>query len=71
MNSVGINISRALGPALGGVLTSAFGVAAPFWVNAVSNFGVIGALAWWRVPGRRTERLPAERFAGRRPLREF
>ena len=43
-NSVGVNISRALGPALGGVTISAFGIVAPFWINAISNLGVIGAL---------------------------
>ena len=62
LNSISINISRALGPALGGVLTAAFGLAAPFWVNAVSNLGTIGALAWWRSPQNRST-LPAERFA--------
>ena len=30
MNSVGVNISRALGPALGVVLTVAFGIAMQF-----------------------------------------
>jgi len=63
MNSVGVNISRALGPALGGVITAGFGIAAPFWINAVSNLGSIGALARWRPPTRRTSQLPAERFA--------
>ena len=63
MNSVGINVSRALGPALGGILTAAFGIAAPFWVNGVSNLGVIGALGRWRSAGRRDSHLPAERFA--------
>jgi MFS family permease len=62
MNSVGVNVSRAVGPALGGVITAAFGIAAPFWVNAVSNFGVIGALLRWRSPTRRDPQLPAERF---------
>lgn len=62
MNSVGVNISRAVGPALGGVLAAAFGIAAPFVVNAVSNYGSIAALAWWRQPRTRTSRLPAERF---------
>jgi len=41
-NSVGINISRAIGPALAGVIIAAFGIAAPFWLVAISNFGVIG-----------------------------
>jgi hypothetical protein len=33
----------------------------PFWLNAVSNLGIIGALLWWRSPP--AHRLPAERFA--------
>lgn len=61
-NSVGINISRALGPALGGVIIIGFGIAAPFWLNAVSNLVIIGALLWWRPPPMAPHRLPAERF---------
>ncbi|MGH7105420.1 MAG: MFS transporter [Acetobacteraceae bacterium] len=61
INSVGVNISRALGPALGGLLTAILGIAAPFWINAFSNFGTISALAWWRAPRERSH-LPAERF---------
>ncbi|MGD0418054.1 MAG: MFS transporter [Xanthobacteraceae bacterium] len=61
-NSVGVNISRALGPALGGALISAFGIVAPFWANAISNLGIVGALLWWRVARRRSSLLPAERF---------
>jgi predicted MFS family arabinose efflux permease/quinol monooxygenase YgiN len=62
-NSVGINISRALGPGLGGVLAAVAGIAAPLWVNAVSNVTTIAGLAWWRSPPRSGGRLPAERFA--------
>ena len=58
-NSVGINISRAIGPTVGGVLTASLGIAAPFWIDAVSNLGVIGALIWWR-PARNTKRLQTE-----------
>lgn len=61
--SVGFNISRALGPALGGIVSAAFGIAAPFWVNAFSNVGSIGALSWWRPPSRPRPDLPAERVA--------
>jgi MFS family permease len=63
-NSVGVNISRALGPALGGVFAAALGPAAPFWFNAFSNVGSITALALARVTEKRAHSLPAERFAG-------
>jgi len=61
-NSVGINVSRAVGPALGGLMVVAFGIAAPFWVNAVSNVGVIAALIRWHPPKRSGPTLPRERF---------
>lgn len=61
-NSVGFNIGRAMGPALGGVMIAALGIAAPFWFNAVSNLAIIGALLWWRPPPQPLERLPAERL---------
>jgi len=61
-NSVGINISRAVGPALAGSIIGLAGIAAPFWLNALSNLGVIGALLWWRSPRPPVDRLPAERF---------
>ena len=63
-NSVGINISRALGPALAGSIIGLLGIAAPFWVNAISNLGVIGALLWWHAPRTAINRLPVERFTG-------
>jgi MFS family permease len=61
-NSVGINISRAIGPAIGGVIIIGFGIAAPFWLNAISNLGVIGVLLWWRSPQKHMDNMPAERF---------
>ena len=62
LNSVGVNISRAIGPALVGVLTVGVGIAAPFWINAVANLGSIGGLLWWRPLQRTGSRLPTERF---------
>ena len=62
-NSVGVNISRVVGPALAGVVILSFGIAAPFWLDAVSNLGVIGVILWWR-PARSSSRtLPAEHLA--------
>jgi MFS family permease len=62
-NSVGINVSRAIGPALAGVLIGAIGMAAPFWLNAASNLGIIFALIWWKSPQRTHAHLPAERLS--------
>lgn len=62
-DSVGINISRAVGPALGGLLVVSFGLGAPFWINAVSNIGVVAALIWWRPPIKPVVPLPAESFS--------
>ena len=62
LNSLGINISRAIGPALGGFLISAFGFGPPFWIDAVSDVGVLAALFRWRKPARHGSTLPRERI---------
>jgi predicted MFS family arabinose efflux permease len=61
-NSVGINVSRAIGPALAGLLIGALGIAAPFWINAITSVGVIAALLWWRPQESSAHQLPPERF---------
>jgi MFS family permease len=61
-NSVGVNISRAIGPALAGAIIIAIGIAAPFWIDAFSNLGVILVLLWWRSPKRESRTLPDEQF---------
>src|SRR6516162_6273612 len=53
-NSIGFNLSRAIGPALGGAFAAAFGIASPFWINAASNLGVNGGLIWWHTTRQRT-----------------
>jgi MFS family permease len=60
LNSVGVNISRAVGPALAGLIIAAMGLAAPFWLNAASNLAVIAALVWWHSSSVRVGDLPAE-----------
>jgi MFS family permease len=62
LNSIGVNVSRAIGPALAGLMVAALGIAAPFWVNAATYLGVIAALMWWRPPAGSQRRLPAEHF---------
>jgi MFS family permease len=63
LNSVGLNVSRAVGPALAGIIIAAWGLAAPFWINAVTTLGVIAALIWWHPRDEGEARhLPAEQF---------
>ncbi len=47
LHAVGVNISRAIGPALAGVIIAAFGIAWPFLINALSFLAVILALWHW------------------------
>ncbi len=51
LNSMGINISRAIGPALAGVLIASVSLSAPFAVNAVSHVAIIAALLLWQYDG--------------------
>lgn len=60
LNSMGINISRAIGPAVAGLLIAAFGLVWPFALNAVSTLVVIAALIWWTPEPEPERKLPAE-----------
>lgn len=48
LHVVGMNIARSIGPALGGALIVALGLAWPFLVNAASFVAVILALLAWK-----------------------
>jgi len=48
LNSVGFNITRSLGPAIGGIIVAAAGAAAAFAVNTMSYFALIYALMRWK-----------------------
>ncbi len=63
LSSVGINISRAIGPALAGLIIGLTGSWATFLLNAVSFAGVIIVLWRWR-PAPVEQILPSERFFG-------
>ncbi|SNS31522.1 Predicted arabinose efflux permease, MFS family [Sphingomonas laterariae] len=63
LNSLGINIARAIGPALGGLVIALAGPAAVFALNAVSGLGVLLVLARWRRQPAGSG-LPAEHFLG-------
>lgn len=59
LNSMGFNIARSVGPALGGLIVAAVGAFAAFAVNAISYLGLIVVLARWR-PVKASRVLPPE-----------
>jgi len=63
LNSAGFNVSRAVGPAVGGLVVGLLGAGWAFALNAVSFLAVVGALVAWkrRAP---VSTLPGERFLG-------
>jgi MFS family permease len=63
LNSVGFNLSRAIGPAIAGVLILTIGITAPFIFNAIS-FTIIAAAYFWWCPGRILNPLPKEKIPG-------
>ncbi|MEM6051976.1 MFS transporter [Erwinia sp. P7711] len=61
LNSLGINISRAIGPALGGLIMIFAGPWLVFLLNAVSVLGVAWVLYRWKAEPA-VQRLPPEHF---------
>lgn len=59
INSMGFNMARSVGPALGGLIVAAAGAAAAFAVNAVSYLGLLFVLFRWK-PDRPKQTLPRE-----------
>ncbi|WP_405884716.1 MFS transporter [Streptomyces sp. NBC_01136] len=71
LGAVNMNLARALGPALGGVLVATAGVGWTFAFNAVSYLGIAVVLLLWRRPRTATPTAEREQFlsalyAGRR-----
>lgn len=61
LNSMGFNLARSVGPAIGGLIVAAASAAAAFTINALSYMGLIIVLARWRIkPDKR--QLPRERL---------
>jgi MFS family permease len=70
LEMVGVNLSRAAGPALAGFVIAAFGVSAVFALNALSVIPLAIALLFWRrtptvAAGARERFWPALRAGGR------
>lgn len=63
LNSLGVNISRSIGPALGGLLLAGVGAGATYLADVSSYVFVIATLLWWKRPPAADDGL-AERFPG-------
>ncbi len=63
LGSASINVGRAIGPAIGGVLVAVAGTEAVFALNAMSFLGILVVLATWRRSRSETD-MPSERLGG-------
>ena len=61
LNNAAINASRAIGPAIAGILVAAVGAWLVFLLNALSYIWILVALLRWRREHHKST-LPAERF---------
>ena len=61
LNSMGMNVARAIGPALAGLIIASVSIELVFLLNAASFFCTIAVLIAWKRPAK-TSTLPAERF---------
>ncbi|MFF4705546.1 MFS transporter [Streptomyces sp. NPDC001288] len=75
LGAVNMNLARAIGPAVGGVLVAAAGAGWTFAFNAVSFLGIVIVLALWKrppaepVPAAERERFLTALYAARRYVR--
>ena len=63
LSGVAINIARALGPAIGGLIVAASGPWVVFFINACSFLAVLFVVSRWK-PVPRTSKLPPEEIIG-------
>lgn len=61
LNSMGFNLMRSVGPAVGGIIVATAGAATAFLINAVSYVALIAALTRWS-PAKPDNKLPREHF---------
>lgn len=59
LNSMGFNLARSVGPAIGGAIVAAAGVAAAFFVNSISYITFLIGISRWQSPAV-AEGLPRE-----------
>jgi MFS family permease len=61
LNGIGFNLTRAVGPAIGGLVVAWFGIEAAFGLNALCILAMVVALFVWKRE-RTTSRMPREHF---------
>jgi len=70
LNSLGFNIARTVGPAIGGLIVAALGSQVAFLVNSISYIGLIAVLLSWKRPVEERpfppESIPGAMLAGLR-----
>jgi MFS family permease len=59
LNSMSFNLTRSVGPAIGGLIVAAFSAGVAFAINAVSYIPILLVLFRWKAPGR-DRTLPRE-----------
>ena len=64
LNSLGFNVARAIGPAIGGLLIATLGAGANFLLNATSFLAVVLVLRRWKKRTTDDDDLPSERLLG-------
>ena len=73
LNSMGFNLARAIGPALGGIVVAAIGAGGAFLLNALSFVAVLIVLYQWKrapeITSKSTERVMEAMWAGMRYVR--
>lgn len=62
LNGISMNLSRAVGPALTGLVIAFWGIGSPFLLNSLSYVAIIAALLWWKPAKKKTSKHPAEKF---------
>ena len=63
LNGLNMNVARAIGPAIGGLIVAVAGAGWVFALNAASFVGIAIVLMLWRSP-KRVDGMPPERFVG-------
>ena len=67
LNGLNMNVARAVGPAIGGLVVAGVGAGWVFALNAVSFVGIAAAVARWRAPERRRHRSAGRSGRGAAP----